>query len=94
MIHLPARVVTNLSEQSFNITDGSFPTGAKDVYDLRTLGGYTRHVFLCTGPSCCTPEVGLEAWEALKKELKARGLTDVTHRTKAACLRTQRRADG
>src|SRR5262249_54241156 len=40
-----------------------------------------------TGPSCCTPDVGLEAWEALKKELKACGLTSVTHRSKTACLR-------
>ena len=45
------------------------------------VGGYVRHVFLCTGPSCCTPEAGLEAWELLKKELKERGLTNVTHRT-------------
>ncbi len=51
------------------------------------VGGYLRHVFLCTGPSCCTPETGLAAWEALKKELKERGLTNVTHRTKASCLR-------
>ena len=51
------------------------------------VGRYTRHVFLCVGPSCCTPEVGLEAWEVLKKEIKAHGLADLTHRTKAACLR-------
>lgn len=51
------------------------------------IGHYTRHVFLCIGPSCCTPEAGLEAWEALKKELKDRSLTDVTYRTKVGCLR-------
>jgi (2Fe-2S) ferredoxin len=51
------------------------------------IGGYRRHVFLCTGPSCCTPETGLEAWEALKKELKERGLTSVTCRSKVGCLR-------
>ena len=33
------------------------------------VGGYHRHVFLCTGQKCCTPETGLEAWEALKQTL-------------------------
>ena len=26
------------------------------------IGGYRRHVFLCTGPTCCTPEVGQAAF--------------------------------
>jgi (2Fe-2S) ferredoxin len=54
------------------------------------IGGYARHVFLCTGPNCCTPEVGLEAWEALKKELKDRNLASeplACYRTKVGCLR-------
>ena len=40
MIHLPARVITNLFGQEVHITDGSFPTGTKDIFELRTLGGY------------------------------------------------------
>jgi ribonucleoside-diphosphate reductase alpha chain len=40
MIHLPARVVTNLHSQEIHVTDGAFPTGNKDVYELRTAGGY------------------------------------------------------
>lgn len=54
------------------------------------VGGYQRHVFLCTGPTCCTPETGLTAWEALKKELKDRNLTagpGACYRTKVGCLR-------
>ncbi|MCC6420935.1 MAG: hypothetical protein IT429_22090 [Gemmataceae bacterium] len=54
------------------------------------VGGYRRHVFLCTGPSCCTPEQGLEAWEVLKKTLKERGLLsgpNACYRTKVGCLR-------
>lgn len=54
------------------------------------IGQYRRHVLLCTGPNCCTPEVGLEAWEALKKELKEKGLLTGDHacyRTKVGCLR-------
>src|SRR5438105_8126089 len=50
----------------------------------------TRHVFLCLGPSCCAPEVGQAAWEALKQEIKIAGLTEgenVCQRTKVGCLR-------
>jgi (2Fe-2S) ferredoxin len=54
------------------------------------LGAYRRHVFLCTGPSCCTPEVGQAAWEALKKTLKELGLAqgpNACQRNKVGCLR-------
>lgn len=54
------------------------------------IGSYRRHVFLCTGPSCCTPEVGLEAWEALKQALKDQGALagpGACYRTKVGCLR-------
>jgi ribonucleoside-diphosphate reductase alpha chain len=40
MIHLPARVITNLSGQEIHVTEGSFPTSVKDVYELKTSGGY------------------------------------------------------
>jgi (2Fe-2S) ferredoxin len=54
------------------------------------IGSYIRHVFLCTGPNCCTPEVGSAAWTALKEQLKERGLTSGSQccmRTRAGCLR-------
>jgi len=54
------------------------------------VGGYQRHVFLCTGPNCCTPEVGQAAWEALKSEIKSRSLgtgPNACYRTKVGCLR-------
>jgi (2Fe-2S) ferredoxin len=54
------------------------------------IGQYRRHVFLCTGPSCCTPETGMAAWEELKKGIKDAGLStgaNVCQRTKAGCLR-------
>ena len=41
MIHLPSRVVTNRDGQGIHVTDGSFPTGTRDVYELRTAGGYS-----------------------------------------------------
>lgn len=56
------------------------------------IGAFHRHVFLCIGESCCTAEVGQAAWEALKAELRARGLSPGTdakgcYRTKVGCLR-------
>lgn len=51
------------------------------------VGGYQRHVLLCTGPSCCTPETGMAAWEKLKQTLKEQHLLPGTYRTKVGCLR-------
>jgi (2Fe-2S) ferredoxin len=54
------------------------------------VGAYRRHVLLCTGPSCCTPEVGQTAWDALKTAIKDRGLTagpNACYRSKIGCLR-------
>src|SRR5665213_141273 len=41
MIHLPARVITNLHGQEIHVTDGAFPTGNREVFELRTVGGYS-----------------------------------------------------
>jgi (2Fe-2S) ferredoxin len=48
------------------------------------------HFFLCVGPDCCTPELGLDVWGFLKKrtrelepELGGRSIL----RTKVGCLR-------
>jgi (2Fe-2S) ferredoxin len=56
------------------------------------IGGYHRHVFLCTGDKCCTADEGQAAWEVLKKLLKDLNLSlatgpDACYRTKANCLR-------
>lgn len=66
-----------------------------DVAAKLRIGGYTRHVFLCLGPECCPTADGEAAWEALKAELKDRGLTPGTvgmacYRTKVGCLRVCR----
>jgi (2Fe-2S) ferredoxin len=53
------------------------------------IPGIRRHIFLCcdqTKPKCCEKEVGLEAWEYLKRRLAELGL-DRVYRTKANCLR-------
>jgi (2Fe-2S) ferredoxin len=54
------------------------------------IGQYRRHVFLCTGPNCCSPEEGLAAWEALKGQIKQHNLgsgENACYRTKVGCLR-------
>lgn len=54
------------------------------------IGGYRRHVLLCTGPNCCTPQQGQEAWDALKHEIKQHHLAagdNACYRTKVGCLR-------
>jgi (2Fe-2S) ferredoxin len=54
------------------------------------IGAYVRHVFLCTGPNCCSPEEGIAAWEALKAQIKQHDLGTGAHpcyRTKVGCLR-------
>jgi (2Fe-2S) ferredoxin len=65
------------------------------------LKAIQRHVFLCTDqthPLCCDKAIALEAWDYLKKRLKALNLDRVTpeqptciFRTKANCLRVCQR---
>ena len=65
-------------------------SGARAEAERRGVGGYGRHVFICTGPDCCTPEEGLAAWTRLKRavgELNARGDEPPIYRTKVGCLR-------
>lgn len=54
------------------------------------VGGYDRHIFLCIGPDCCTPEEGAAAWARLKSgvaELNKRDRSSHIARTKVGCLR-------
>ncbi|MBY0228613.1 MAG: hypothetical protein K2W96_04965 [Gemmataceae bacterium] len=54
------------------------------------IGGYRRHILLCTGPKCCTEAEGMAAWEALKGAIKDKDLgagENACYRTKVGCLR-------
>jgi (2Fe-2S) ferredoxin len=71
-------------------------TMSESIDELRNIaqklgvGSYRRHVLLCTGPTCCTPEEGSAAWEALKKGIKEHNLAvgeNACYRTKVGCLR-------
>jgi (2Fe-2S) ferredoxin len=44
-----------------------------------------RHVFLCTGPDCCSREDGSQTWASLKSGVKKLGIPAL--RSKADCLR-------
>jgi (2Fe-2S) ferredoxin len=62
----------------------------KTVAGKLQIGTYKRHVLLCTGPNCCTPEDGLKAWEVLKQQIKEHNLGSgekACYRTKVGCLR-------
>jgi len=54
------------------------------------LTAQSRHVFLCVGGKCASPEQGQASWEHLKRRLREAGLQDAAGgvmRTRADCLR-------
>ena len=55
------------------------------AFEKMDLAAARRHVFLCTGPNCCTAEQGQATWQVLKERLKGAGIAAL--RTKVACLR-------
>jgi (2Fe-2S) ferredoxin len=69
------------------------PADLQAAAEALGLSHYKCHIFLCadqTEAKCCAKEVGLEAWEFLKKRLKELGLAGpqpLVFRTKANCLR-------
>jgi (2Fe-2S) ferredoxin len=44
-----------------------------------------KHLFLCLGPDCCSPELGQASWDYLKAHLKENNLQVL--RTQAKCFR-------
>jgi (2Fe-2S) ferredoxin len=54
------------------------------------VGKLRRHLFICAGPDCCSPDVGEETWNYLKrrmKDLNIAGPDGPCFRTKCQCLR-------
>ena len=54
------------------------------------VGRIRRHLFVCAGPDCTTPEQGSETWDYVKKRMKELGITGPdgpAYRTKCNCLR-------
>lgn len=72
------------------MTDSDRFEAAREQAKVRGIGQYERHIFLCTGPDCCTPEEGAASWAALKQEVAAlngSGDSGRIYRTKVGCLR-------
>jgi (2Fe-2S) ferredoxin len=54
------------------------------------VGKLTRHLFVCLGPDCVSPDEGEKTWEYLKKRMKQlniAGPDGPCYRTKCDCLR-------
>src|SRR3989304_4823236 len=54
------------------------------------IGGYRRHIFLCTHGDCASAERADESWQFLKRRLRQLGLADAqggVYRSKVDCLR-------
>jgi (2Fe-2S) ferredoxin len=51
------------------------------------IGAYSRHIFLCIGPDCCSFSKGGETWDYLKKRLKELDGDCAAYRSKVGCLR-------
>lgn len=63
---------------------------AKAEAAQRGVGDYERHILLCVGPDCCTPDEGQAAWGKLKKrvaQLNCSSDSGRIYRTKVGCLR-------
>lgn len=54
------------------------------------VGHLSRHFFICLGPDCIDPAVGMQTWDYVKKrmkELNIAGKDGPCYRTKCDCLR-------
>ena len=54
------------------------------------IGHIERHLFVCAGPDCVSPDKGNETWDFVKSRMKALNLTGPNgpaYRTKCHCLR-------
>lgn len=54
------------------------------------IGGYRRHILLCTHGDCAPAEEAQDSWRFLKRRLRELGLSEAAggvYRTKADCLR-------
>ena len=62
----------------------------EQIADIVGIGTFETHLFICTGPDCCTPDEGMAAWQAVKravKELNPDLRNAKLYRTKVGCLR-------
>jgi (2Fe-2S) ferredoxin len=75
------------------LSDPVAPTSIEDelqrIARFRGIGGYTRHLFLCTGGDCALDVESQASWEFLKRRMKELGIVGVeggVYRSKVDCL--------
>ena len=68
------------------------PEALARIVDLRGIGRYRRHLFLCVGPDCAPSEEALASWEYLKRRVRELGLAGAggLYRSKVQCLQVCR----
>jgi (2Fe-2S) ferredoxin len=69
---------------------GSVEADVRTAVRTLGLGGYGRHVFLCTHGDCASEEAAQASWQFLKRRLRELGLDRArggVYRTQANCLR-------
>jgi len=67
--------------------DHATPEAAATAFGI---GRIQRHMFVCGGPDCTTPEEGERTWQYVKDRMKAlqiSGANGPAYRTKVKCLR-------
>jgi (2Fe-2S) ferredoxin len=67
--------------------DRSSPEAAARSFGV---GRIKRHLLVCAGPDCCSPDEGDETWSYVKKRTKQLDLTGPdgpAYRTRVKCLR-------
>lgn len=65
-------------------------TTPEDAAKAFGVGKIVRHMFICTGPDCTTPEQGDATWDYVKSRLKTLNITGPNgpiYRTRCKCLR-------
>jgi (2Fe-2S) ferredoxin len=72
------------------MSEASAQDDLRRLAEALKIGGFVRHIFLCTHGNCAPAEVAAESWGFLKRRLRQLGLADAlggVYRSQANCLR-------
>jgi (2Fe-2S) ferredoxin len=72
------------------MSEAGEPDDLQRLAESLRIGGYARHIFLCTHGDCAPADTAAESWGYLKRRLRQLGLSDTpggVYRTQANCLR-------
>jgi (2Fe-2S) ferredoxin len=72
------------------MSDAAAAEDLKRLAEALKIGGFVRHIFLCSHGDCAPPEAAADSWGFLKRRLRQLGLADAqggVYRSQANCLR-------